>query len=321
MQRLQNTFLKEKVLQERNGVHKFDVIQSISTEFSEALYEATVKSNWRTSRIFRPSLDRPGWRLTAGFKRHWSLDVVTRKEKLLGLAHAHIYTLFPSYPFKRPCPGMPNCLDTCIAAANLGSQRCWFLNSFAFKRSWKFEERCAAILFRTTTVMAVCAPDSDKSLEMYEAYISGVVGVLREGRRGGAKDFYKTGDLNVELGMICTDENDIEELVGICGPMCGQGHDKNPGGLKNMLLYEIMNELNCKASSTWSVCSKGREILASTGTWAQKRKRRADIAAGLHHRTDEKRWWNTHPQGREDMGNMGHHPFMQGYRREDKQIT
>ena len=54
-------------------------------------------------------------------------------------------------------------------------------------------------------VMAVYAPDSSKSLEMYEAYISGVVGVLREGRRSGAKDIYKTGDLNVELGLMCFD--------------------------------------------------------------------------------------------------------------------
>ena len=37
--------------------------------------------------------------------------------------------------------------------------------------------------------------------------------VLLEGRRGGAKD-HITGDLNVDLGMMCTDENDIEELDG-----------------------------------------------------------------------------------------------------------
>ena len=38
-------------------------------------------------------------------------------------------------------------------------------------------------------VMAVYAPDSSKSLEMYEDCISSVVKVLREGRRGGARDF------------------------------------------------------------------------------------------------------------------------------------
>ena len=52
------------------------------------------------------------------------------------------------------------------------------------KRSWKFEERCTAILFGTTLVMAVYAPDSSKSLEMYEACISSVTEVLREGTSG-----------------------------------------------------------------------------------------------------------------------------------------
>ena len=46
-------------------------------------------------------------------------------------------------------------------------------------------------------------------MEMYEAFISSVLKVPREGRRGGAKVFYITGDLNVELGMMCTDEKDI----------------------------------------------------------------------------------------------------------------
>ena len=103
------------------------------------------------------------------------------------------------------------------------------------KISWKFEERCTAILFGTTLVMAVHAPDSSKSLEMYEACISSVVKVLREGQRGGAKDFYSTEDLNVDLGMMCTDETDIEELHEMCGPLCWQGYDKDPGGFKRLM--------------------------------------------------------------------------------------
>ena len=47
--------------------------------------------------------------------------------------------------------------------------------------------------------MAVYAPDSSKSMEMYETCISNVVRILREGRFGGAKDFYITGDLRVHL--------------------------------------------------------------------------------------------------------------------------
>ena len=108
-------------------------------------------------------------------------------------------------------------------------------------------------------VMAVFAPDSSKSLEMYEACISSVVKALREGRRGGARDFHITGNLNVELGMMCTDENDIEKLTGIYGLLCWQGYDKDPGGFKKLMQYEIMTEFNCKASSTWSVCGRERD--------------------------------------------------------------
>ena len=58
--------------------------------------------------------------------------------------------------------------------------------------------------------------------------------VLREGRKGGARDFYITGHVNVELGLMCTDENDNEELTKMYGPLCWQGYDKDsgPGGFK-----------------------------------------------------------------------------------------
>ena len=55
-------------------------------------------------------------------------------------------------------------------------------------------------LYKNTLVMAVYAQDCAKDLEMYEAFISSVTKVLREGRRVGAKEFYITGDLKVELG-------------------------------------------------------------------------------------------------------------------------
>ena len=79
---------------------------------------------------------------------------------------------------------------------------------------------------------AVYAPDSSEDMEFCEACVSGVLQVLREGRRGGAKKFYITGDLNVELGMICTDENDIEELNEMYGPLCWQWYDHDPGSYK-----------------------------------------------------------------------------------------
>ena len=129
----------------------------------------------------------------------------------------------------------------CVTEAKLGSQTLLVSEQFCtIKRSWKFEERCTAILFRTTLVMAVHAPDSSKSFEMYEACISSVIKVLREGRRCGTKDFYSTSDLKVELGMMCTDAKDIEEVEGMYGPLCWQGYDKDPGGFKKLMWYEIM---------------------------------------------------------------------------------
>ena len=59
-----------------------------------------------------------------------------------------------------------------------------------------------------------------------------MVKVLREGRGRGAKDFHITGDFNVELGLMCTDENDGEELTKMYGPLCRQGYDKDRGGFK-----------------------------------------------------------------------------------------
>ena len=67
------------------------------------------------------------------------------------------------------------------------------------RRSWRHEERCTAILFGTTLVMAVYAPGSSKDMELYEACVSSVLRVI-QGHRGGAKKFHITGDLNVELG-------------------------------------------------------------------------------------------------------------------------
>ena len=102
--------------------------------------------------------------------------------------------------------------------------------------------------------MAEKASDSGKRTEMYDATISSVLKVLREGRWGGATDFYITGDLHVELGMMCTDEKDTEELNEMYGPLCWQGYDKDPGGFKKLMWYGITKGFNCKATSAWSKC-------------------------------------------------------------------
>ena len=77
----------------------------------------------------------------------------------------------------------------------------------------------------------VCSRLEEESANV-RRMISSVVKVLREGRKGGARDFYITSDFNVELGLMCTGENDEEELTKLYGPLCWQGYDKDLGGLK-----------------------------------------------------------------------------------------
>ena len=60
------------------------------------------------------------------------------------------------------------------------------------------------MLFGTTLVMSVYGPDPGEDMELYEAFISSVTEVLREGRRGGARESHITGHLSVELGLMCT---------------------------------------------------------------------------------------------------------------------
>ena len=67
---------------------------------------------------------------------------------------------------------------------------------------------------------------------MYEECIASVVKVLREGRKGGARNYYIAGDINVEFGLMCTDENDEEDLTKLYVPLCWQGNDKDPDGFK-----------------------------------------------------------------------------------------
>ena len=80
--------------------------------------------------------------------------------------------------------------------------------------------------------------------------------IVREGLEGGARDFYITGDFNVELGLMCTVENDEEELTKLYGPLCWQLYHKDPGGFKKIMWYGIMKEFGCQLSFTWSVCGK-----------------------------------------------------------------
>ena len=157
---------------------KPDVVQNFVKHFSRQL------SNQVDGRVaFSDSI------LTADFSKCQSPTVFRHfhhERKTLGTS-SRSHTLPPSNPFKRPSPrDVPNVELTGYVCYGSKSGFATLLVSDQFctiKRSWNFEERCAAILFGTAVVMAVYAPDSSRSLEMFEDCISSVFKVLREGRR------------------------------------------------------------------------------------------------------------------------------------------
>ena len=55
---------------------------------------------------------------------------------------------------------------------------------------------------------------------------------------------------------MCTDDEDVEELLEMYGPLCRHGCDNDQGGFDKLMWYEIMKEFNCKATSTWSCCDE-----------------------------------------------------------------
>ena len=78
----------------------------------------------------------------------------------------------------------------------------------------------AATLFGTTLVMAVYAPDSSKVWTC-------MVPASRTSRKFHDKD--------VGLDLKNSVSHVISELEGMCGPLCWQGYDKDPGGFKKLM--------------------------------------------------------------------------------------
>ena len=112
-----------------------------------------------------------------------------------------------------------------------------------------------------------------------------------EGRRAEANTFYIASDLNVELGLLCTDEDEVEELNEMKSPLCWQGCDTDQGGFKKLMWYEIMKEFNCRVTSSWSSCDREKEMAFTQTFW--DRCEWKDDAAGLHHQIWDT--WNHYP--------------------------
>ena len=106
--------------------------------------------------------------------------------------------------------------------------------------------------------------------------------MLREGRRSGAKDLYITSDLNVELGMMCTNEKDIVELSETYGPLCWQKYDKDPKSLKKLAWYGIMKEFIQLRGHIYMVQVRKDKRDCLHAQIFESREGRRDIAAGLH---------------------------------------
>ena len=80
-----------------------------------------------------------------------------------------------------------------------------------------------------------------------EKFMEDVTHVLHVGRREGARRFFIAGDLNIQLGLKCTDEGEKEEMQEMYGPQCWHGIDGDLGGLKKTMWLEVVKEFNCKA--------------------------------------------------------------------------
>ena len=87
---------------------------------------------------------------------------------------------------------------------------------------------------------------------------------------------------------MCTDEKDIEELEEMYEPLCWQGYDKDPGGFEKLMWYEIIKRIQLRGHFRVIRARKSKRNCLHAQSF-EPREERGDIAAGLHHRTKEKK--------------------------------
>ena len=91
---------------------------------------------------------------------------------------------------------------------------------------------------------------------------------IREGRRSGATRFYIAGDF-IELGLLCTGNEEDEDLSDMYGPQCWQVFRADPGGIKKMMWYSNMKEFDIRAISTWSSCDDWEGMAFTHKQWGK----------------------------------------------------
>ena len=148
-----------------------------------------------------------------------------------------------------------------MAAKQVSSTLLVFCQICNIQESWCTDDRSTAVLFGPVMVMCVSAPDSAKDLSEYEKYMQGLKKVTLDGRKGGAKRFFVPCDLNIELGFLCTEDDETKDFYG---PPCWCGTDADPGVFKKSKWLEIVEEFKCKVGSTWLTYYDCREKASTT---------------------------------------------------------
>ena len=68
--------------------------------------------------------------------------------------------------------------------------------------------------------------------ELAARYVNEGEGHVQEGRQPGARRIYIAGDLTIELGLLCTGNDDVGELSEMYGPLCWQFCDAEYDNMK-----------------------------------------------------------------------------------------
>ena len=106
----------------------------------------------------------------------------------------------------------------------------------------------------------------------------------REGRRGGARDFYKRSLCGT--GYDVTDEKDIEDHHEMYGPICWLGYDHDLG-IQEVDVVRNHEGVQLQGHIHMVQVWKGKR----NGLYAQTpgtKEARGNIAVGLHHRAKKK---------------------------------
>ena len=118
-------------------------------------------------------------------------------------------------------------------------------------------EGCTAILIGTLMVI------SSRQRSRFRQELQGVREVDADAEKGdvgrteGAGKTVIRGDLNGEMGLLCLEDGDVQEISMDRSAKCGTEADH--GGLKISMWLGILTDFNCKALSAWLSCDDQRE--------------------------------------------------------------